>query len=97
MTRCQRMGRVERRASGDCIGGPGIFPIGGLSGREPSAVTCSRPGRFYANAAGGLSDIRSQDQEAFSPLGTPLAAMISIRKGARMERRGGVPRGQRMG
>jgi len=64
MTRCQRMARVERRASGDGSGGPGIFPIGGLSGREPSSVTCSRPGRFCANAAGGLSDIRSPDREA---------------------------------
>ena len=97
MTRCQRMARVERRASGDGSGGPRIFPIGGLSGREPSSVTRARPGRFCANAAGGLSDIQSQDREAFLQLGTPLAAMIRIRKGARMERRGGVPRGQRMG
>lgn len=45
MTRCQRMARAERRASGSGIGGPGIFPIGGLSGRgERSSVTCSRLG-----------------------------------------------------
>ncbi|KAH6672627.1 hypothetical protein B0J14DRAFT_564244 [Halenospora varia] len=87
------------RASGEGggIGGLGTFPIGGLGAAEESPAPSLVHGQAeYALRRRTLWHPVSGSKGLFA-IGHTLVAMIRIRRRARMKRRGGVPRGQRMG